>query len=125
MVAADTQAKTIKNRASKAFTPRYRYYRCSHFELLDDNTKGPRCKHRGVACYLSSYGSKPYQYVCYAHRSDEGYCSSCGEFCAGLESFDFGRHAGYCDNCADQLEDFDDEYMADDDYMDSQNWDCA
>jgi hypothetical protein len=37
---------------------------------------------------------------------EQGFCCCCGLFCGGMESFDFGgfgRQAGYCDNCWDQI----------------------
>lgn len=38
------------------------------------------------------------------------YCLGCGNFCAGQNSFDF-VHPGYCDNCAHEIQEGeDDEY---------------
>lgn len=52
-------------------------------------------------------------------KADGSFCLSCGEFCAGIESFDF-THPGYCDNCIEEMEqdDFwgDDEWDEDDKY---------
>lgn len=31
------------------------------------------------------------------------YCHSCGQFCAGITSFEFGPYAGFCESCADQI----------------------
>jgi hypothetical protein len=47
------------------------------------------------------------------------YCHSCGQFCAGITSYEFGPYAGFCDNCADEIADScydgeDDEYSEED-----------
>ncbi len=44
-----------------------------------------------------------HDYYCYQHASENGYCHICGEFCAGIDSFDFGIPPGLCDNCRDEL----------------------
>lgn len=36
-------------------------------------------------------------------KQDGSFCLCCGQFCAGLESFDF-IHPGYCDTCWDGVE---------------------
>jgi hypothetical protein len=49
-------------------------------------------------------------------KADGSFCLGCGEFCAGMTSFDF-IHPGFCDNCWDEIESDDwdaDEYDADD-----------
>lgn len=42
-------------------------------------------------------------WYCAEHCQVEGFCSGCGMFCAGMESFDF-RQNGLCDYCNDELE---------------------
>ncbi len=37
---------------------------------------------------------------CGEHATQNGYCSGCGNFWAGAESFDFSRN-GLCSNCKD------------------------
>lgn len=46
---------------------------------------------------------EPDGYYCGEHVAEAGFCRGCGQFCAGIESFDFGPFPGYCDNCADEL----------------------
>jgi hypothetical protein len=36
-------------------------------------------------------------------KKDGSFCLSCGQFCAGMTSFDF-NHPGYCDTCWDEIE---------------------
>lgn len=36
-------------------------------------------------------------------EKDGSFCVSCGQFCAGLQGFEF-IHPGYCDNCWDEIE---------------------
>jgi hypothetical protein len=36
-------------------------------------------------------------------KDDGSFCLSCGQFCSGIESFDF-IHPGYCDTCWDEIE---------------------
>lgn len=40
-------------------------------------------------------------------KEDGSFCYGCGQFCAGMESFDF-HHPGYCDTCWDEIEAADD-----------------
>jgi hypothetical protein len=45
---------------------------------------------------------------------DSGFCLRCGNYCAGMESFDFSDMPGYCRDCVVEIEsEFDDE---EDDY---------
>ena len=43
-------------------------------------------------------------WYCHDHAADNGFCYCCGLFCAGIESFSFGRLPGLCDNCRDEIE---------------------
>lgn len=50
-------------------------------------------------------------------KEDGSYCLVCGQYCSGMESFDF-IHPGYCDNCYDEItsdDDWDDEENLEDD----------
>jgi hypothetical protein len=72
-----------------------------------------RCQHPGCTnganpCFLEPWG-QPYEYYCFTHAFEHGYCKGCGQFFAGIESFDFGP--GYCDNCRAEWEDDLDEDM--------------
>jgi hypothetical protein len=48
-------------------------------------------------------------YYCPDHAEQNGFCRGCGLFCAGIETYDFGRGrngpAGFCEHCQDQIED--------------------
>lgn len=56
-----------------------------------------------VPCYLS--GDRYDGHYCSEHAHANGFCHGCGNFWAGVESFDFGN--GYCENCR---YDFTDDY---------------
>jgi hypothetical protein len=63
------------------------------------------CNSNGtVACWLPD--DKDCQeitnYYCEKHAAENGYCYLCGEFWAGIESFDI-VHPGLCDTCYDDL----------------------
>ena len=46
----------------------------------------------------------PYHYhYCFKHALKSGFCVGCGGFFAGVESFDFSEHEGWCDDCYDDL----------------------
>lgn len=87
--------------------------RCLHGAIC--NQRG--CRQMGNECCLPDDSREWY---CYVHMRDQGYCPGCGNFWAGVESFDFSR-SGYCENCASQG-DWDDDYSDywEDDLMD---WD--
>lgn len=81
----------------------------------------PLCGERGCirpanTCYLPD-GEE--EFYCYDHMRDMGYCPGCGQFWAGIESFDFSR-TGYCENCEGDNCDFDDSW--DDDLMEWDNY---
>lgn len=94
--------------------------------------RGPLCGVRGcdrwgLPCWLpDDVWNEPSEYYCYAHMHDQGYCPGCGNFWAGIESFDFSR-SGYCENCAAEFDDDDWEegYMDWDDYPRSDPWETA
>ena len=65
------------------------------------------CNRIGFPCWLSPTDARPYEYLCWQHIEDSGFCVGCGQFWAGIESFDF-RRSQLCDNCASEVEDDDD-----------------
>jgi hypothetical protein len=67
------------------------------------------CKENGNGCWLPDDMDQPSEWYCYGHMRDAGYCPGCGNFWAGVESFDLSR-TGYCENCASEFEepDYDD-----------------
>jgi len=75
------------------------------------------CRNFGNECRLPDMSEEWY---CWEHMRDQGFCPGCGNFWAGIESFDFSR-SGYCENCASS-EHWDDDYSDywEDDLMD---WD--
>ena len=70
---------------------------CQHKDCIKTNV---------VPCYLPSYtGPVDYNHadtwLCPEHCQQEGFCWGCGQFWAGIESFDFSP-TGLCDNCKDE-----------------------
>lgn len=50
---------------------------------------------------------------------DSGFCLRCGNYCAGMSSFDFSDMPGYCSDCRDEIKaefDDEDEYETDDNF---------
>lgn len=76
----------------------------------EDNMKCQHegCEDEGIECYLSAYdtgkprteATEPDEYFCAEHANAHGYCWGCGDFWAGVETFDFNPR-GLCDNCKD------------------------
>lgn len=92
------------------------------------------CSHAGcykhgedvIECYLPDYevdeegfrtNNEPDYYYCWEHADTHGFCKMCGEFWAGIESFEF-IHPGFCDNCDDEMERDFDRGFDDEDYFD-------
>ena len=51
-----------------------------------------RCTQWGHPCWLPDDDwDAPSSYYCYSHMHDQGFCPGCGNFWAGIESFDFSR----------------------------------
>ncbi len=55
---------------------------------------------------------------CAEHATAAGFCSGCGHFAAGVESFDFSPVAGLCAECLDDLRGELGEYDDGDEYDD-------
>lgn len=69
------------------------------------------CNQDAIECILPSFENDEEdikEYYCPEHAFKKGYCSRCGQFCSGIESFDFGP--GICKNCLDDIEDYEDKY---------------
>jgi len=45
-----------------------------------------------------------FEYCCYDHAIDSGFCTGCGYFCSGTEDFDFSKVKGMCGQCVEDLE---------------------
>lgn len=97
----------------------------SRGQLIRRCDRGPLCNVRdcrrfGNPCWLPDDRDEPSEYYCAHHMYDAGFCPGCGNFWAGVESFDFSR-TGLCENCASQGDyDDDDDDDWEDDFMD---WD--
>lgn len=57
-------------------------------------------------------------WICNEHVADEGFCINCGGFWAGVESYDFSRIKGVCENC---IHEFDDD--SENEFDDGDDWD--
>lgn len=79
----------------------------------------PGCDRRGMGCWLPDDDEEPTDWLCDEHAVAAGYCASCRTFWAGIDSFDFSRTPGLCENCS-AGEDYDDEANADED--DYERW---
>jgi hypothetical protein len=55
-----------------------------------------------LRCSIDFENPEDDEILCGEHAAKAGYCCCCGQFCAGMTSFDF-HHPGYCDNCYDQI----------------------
>lgn len=72
------------------------------------------CRQPGRDCYITVLGEDMDQvqsFFCDSHASANGFCSMCGQFWGGIDSFEA---TGVCDHCADQLEQDEDENRDDD-----------
>lgn len=91
---------------------------CNRIKKCDNCGKESECI---TTCEYPSDGSTTD--LCPQCLKDDGsFCLSCGQFCAGMTSFDF-HHPGYCDNCWDEIKEMD--YWGDDESTedDSIDWD--
>lgn len=72
------------------------------------------CKEPAIPCYLSGSGppDEPDDLLCAEHCTDEGYCWGCGNFWAGIETFDFSPD-GLCENCGPEIRESEDYDEAD------------
>lgn len=77
----------------------------------------PGCfKAHTIDCYFpDNNGDTPDELLCAHHAPKAGFCWGCGNFWAGVESFDFNTN-NLCDNCKDDP-DLTGDY-GDDDYPD-------
>lgn len=82
------------------------------------------CDQEGTACFYPDNESEtPDEYYCTSHAFKHGFCYLCGDFWAGVGSFDFAQYyggiQGLCENCSftvrDECGEFDED---DEDYYD-------
>jgi len=82
---------------------------------------GHKCEREGcfedgvVVCHVPDYppllSKEPYDYtgikiiehLCQDHAYEAGYCTICGDFWGGIESFDFNNPSKLCENCQEQI----------------------
>ncbi len=63
------------------------------------------CTEEGIACFLLG-SHEPDEFLCFDHAREEGYCPGCGQFWAGVESFDFRLNGtSFCENCFAEVDD--------------------
>lgn len=78
----------------------------------------PECSARAtVECCLPE--GNPAGNYCAAHAIENGYCCGCGQFWAGISSFDFSK-SGLCENCLSEMQDDED---IDDEHFPVRDWD--
>lgn len=90
------------------------------------------CEHEGcqnidtIRCRVVDYSvsveeqhPEEIYWYCAEHCQVEGFCCGCGEFWAGIESFDT-RPNGLCDACNDELMDELSESESEEDYEDDE-----
>lgn len=54
-----------------------------------------------MTCTYSHDGSTTK--LCPDCMEDSGFCYGCGNYCSGMESFDFSDIPGYCSDCSDEI----------------------
>lgn len=106
-----------QRRYPRRVNPYFKANQCRH----------PGCTEEGIPCAMDWEDRDP-DFYCSKHAPEHGHCHCCGQFWGGIESFEFGRSPGLCDNCRDQIEadsldepdDFDesDYYDHEDDFED-------
>lgn len=67
-------------------------------EPIDCDEPGCETGDPVIACWLPDDTDEPSDHLCLKHASEHGYCWGCGQFWAGIESFDFNPRE-LCDNC--------------------------
>lgn len=94
-VEAKSRAAVVLDRFVMRFVSwlKHKLHRCSE----------EGCWAKGLGCYLpDNQDDIPDEWVCSEHAHKAGFCWSCRQFHAGIESFDFGR-SGLCYECDHQF----------------------
>jgi hypothetical protein len=76
---------------------------------MDDAAPEPCCQHEGCAepamlctcSYAEEEGDWDDEFFCPAHAPQHGYCACCGDFWAGITTFEV---SGYCEHCLVEIE---------------------
>jgi hypothetical protein len=91
---------------------------------MADAAPEPRCQHEGCAepGMLCTYtfaedeqGEWQDEFFCPAHAPGHGYCAGCGNFWAGITTFEV---SGYCEHCLAEIEADRDDGNDTEDYYD-------
>lgn len=78
------------------------------------------CTESGLECWLPDDEGQGSFVYCGTHAFPNGFCTACGQFWGGIESFEF-LHPGLCDNCHSEME----NEMADEDDPDDGDYDSG
>ena len=90
------------------------------YGTMPGEADGHRCEQEGCTsfdafpCTHEPNDTDP-SFYCAEHAFQHGYCYICGQFWAGIESFDFGP--GYCENCRSEVEEDESDEDYEDDYF--------
>lgn len=83
----------------------------------------PECRQRGDEF---AYPDGETVWYCEEHARRAGFCVGCGGFWGGVESFEFSRYPGYCEECSwefDRMAAWSDEPDDDWGYDPWEHWD--
>lgn len=79
-------------------------------DYINSWDSGHKCEHEGcfkdgsVECHVpAEQDIELIEHLCQDHAYEVGYCTLCGSFWGGIESFDFNNPQMLCENCLDQL----------------------
>ncbi len=86
-----------------------------HYESMKHPCDHEGCTADGWPGWSLWGDEEPIGWTCDKHAQQQGFCSGCHTFMAGMESFDFSP-SGLCDDCSEELlhemgeDDWDDEF---------------
>ena len=67
----------------------------------------------------------PSYHYCPDHAYDNGFCSCCGAFWGGIDSFDHNNPAGVCEHCRDAIETDCGDPEPDEDWCGEMDYECG
>lgn len=92
--------------------PRVKEIRAVPKDYINVWKSGHKCEHEGcfkdgsVVCHVpAEHDVELIEHLCQDHAYEAGYCSLCGIFWGGIESFDFNNPSHLCEYCLEQLKD--------------------
>ena len=81
-------------------------------DYINSWKSGHKCEHDGcfkdgsVECHVpAEQDIELIEHLCQGHAYEAGYCSLCGSFWGGIESFDFDNPSHLCEHCLEQVKD--------------------